>query len=92
MYLFAYSNNSVFEGYQCERKAETNWFCSVFIQIRSSVNITGLRSFENSVGIFVSFVFCACMQSDESTQNTELGDITIEKKEKAIKSLAVGLS
>ena len=31
-YLFACSKSSVFEAYQCERKAETDRFCSVFIQ------------------------------------------------------------
>ncbi len=36
--FFAYSNCSVFKTYQCGRKAETNRFCSVFIQIRSNVN------------------------------------------------------
>ncbi len=37
-YLFACSKSSVFEAYQCEHKAATARFCSVFIQLRSRVN------------------------------------------------------
>ncbi len=35
---YSYSNSFVFEAYQCERMASTYTFCSVFIQIWSSVD------------------------------------------------------